>query len=133
MPTIKNQVFVVDTLSALVTVRLTLTLPSSISSEGVYVMNADVSGVSPLADSFMTLLAADGGNLLAVSYTEGYVEYGVVVINALGEKTVVFDHYVDHAIVADGRFYWGVGSCAIDGSDVWHQKKSASVFVTVEE
>ena len=88
------------------------------ASEGVYVMNADGSGVSPLADSFMTLLAADGGNLLAVSYTEGYVEYGVVVINALGEKTVVFDHYVDHAIVADGRFYWGVGSCATDGSDV---------------
>ena len=88
------------------------------ASEGVYVMNADGSGVSKLSDSFMTLLSAQGGNLLAVSYSEGYVEYGVVVINALGEKTVVFDNYVDRAIVADGRFYWGVGSCNVDGTDV---------------
>ena len=88
------------------------------ASEGVYIMNADGSGVSQISNNFMTLLAADSGSLLAVSYNEGYTEYGLVVINTLGERTVVYEGYVDKAIVANGRFYWGVGSCAIDGSDV---------------
>ncbi|MBQ8953620.1 MAG: DUF5050 domain-containing protein [Clostridia bacterium] len=88
------------------------------AQEGVYRMNADGSGVSRLSDSFMTLLTADGGNLLAISYGESDYEYAVVVLSALGEKTVVYDGYVSSAIAADGRFYWGVGSCAADGSDV---------------
>lgn len=88
------------------------------AQEGVYFMNADGSGVSRVSDAYMTLLAAEGGNLLAISYSEGSEGYAVVVLNAIGEKTVVYDGYVNGAIVADGRFYWGVGSCALDGSDV---------------
>jgi|GEM_PF-5492829 len=88
------------------------------AQEGVYFMNADGSGVSRLSEAFMTLLAAEGGNLLAISYSEGSSEYALVVLNAMGEKTVVYDGYVSHAIVSGGRFYWGVGSCAADGSDV---------------
>ena len=88
------------------------------AQEGVYVMNADGSGVSRLNGSLMTLLSADSGNLLAVSYDEGAYENALVVLNALGERTVVFDGFVSKAIAADGRFYWGVGSCAVNGSDV---------------
>ena len=88
------------------------------AQEGVYYMNTDGSGVSRLSPSFMTLLAAEGGNLLAISYSESDYEYAVTVLNAMGEKTVVYDGYVSNAIAADGRFYWGVGSCAVDGSDV---------------
>ena len=66
----------------------------------------------------MTLLAAEGGNLLAISFSEEDGGYAVLVLNAMGEKTVVYDGYVMSAIVSDGRFYWGVGSCALDGSDV---------------
>ncbi len=88
------------------------------AQEGVYFMNSDGSGVSRLSDSFMTLLTADGGSLLAISFDEGDHEYALVVLNALGEKTVVYDGYVSNAIASGGRFYWGVGSCAADGSDV---------------
>ena len=88
------------------------------AQEGVYFMNTDGSGVSRLADHYMTLLTADGGNLLAVSYDEADYEYALVVLNALGEKVVVYDSYVGNAIAADGRFYWGVASCAVDGSDI---------------
>ena len=88
------------------------------AQEGVYVMNADGSGVSRLSGSLMTLLSADSGSLLAVSYDDGAYENAVVVLNALGERTVVFDGFVSRGIAADGRFYWGVGSCAVDGSDV---------------
>ena len=69
------------------------------ASEGVYIMNADGSGVSQISNNFMTLLAADSGSLLAVSYNEGYTEYGLVVINTLGERTVVYEGYVDKAIL----------------------------------
>ncbi len=87
------------------------------AQEGVYFMHPDGSGVSRLSASFMTLLAAEGGNLLAISYSEGSEGYAVVVLDAMGEKTVVYDGYVNGAIVSGGRFYWGVGSCAIDGGD----------------
>ena len=87
------------------------------AQEGVYVMNADGSGVSRLSGSLMTLLSADSGNLLAVSYDDGQAENAVTVVNAMGERTVVFDGYVSKAIAAGGRFYWGVGSCAVNGTD----------------
>jgi hypothetical protein len=85
---------------------------------GVYRMTSTGTGVSRLYDSVMTLLEADNGNVLAVSFDEPDSEYALVVLNALGEKTIVSEDYVDHAIAADGRFYWGVGSCNTDGSDV---------------
>ena len=85
--------------------------------QGVWVMNSDGSGTTRLVSDYMTLLCADGGNLMAISYSEGAVDYAVVVYNALGEKVVVYDGYVSAAIAADGRFYWGVGSCKTDGSD----------------
>ena len=88
------------------------------AQEGVYFMNADGSGVSRLSASLMTLLTADSGNLLAVSYDDAQYENAVTVLNSLGERTVVFDGFVSRAIAADGRFYWGVGSCAVNGSDV---------------
>ena len=83
------------------------------AQEGVYFMNADGSGVSRLSASLMTLLTADSGNLLAVSYDDAQYENAVTVLNSLGERTVVFDGFVSRA-----RFYWGVGSCAVNGSDV---------------
>ncbi|MBR4443380.1 MAG: hypothetical protein IKS52_08945 [Clostridia bacterium] len=88
------------------------------AQEGVYFMNADGSGVSRLSDAYMTLLASEGGNLLAISFSESSVDYAVVVLNAMGEKTIVYDGYVAGGIASGGRFYWGVGSCALDGSDV---------------
>ena len=88
------------------------------AQEGVYLMNTDGSGASRLSDQPMTLLAAQNGSLLAISYSEGSSEYAVVVMDGYGGKRVVFDGYVTNGIAADGRFYWGVGSCALDGSDV---------------
>lgn len=85
---------------------------------GVYRMTTSGAGASRLYSGVMTLLAAQDGSVLAISYDEAEYEYALVVLNALGEKTVVSDNYVDHAIVAEGRFYWGSGSCALDGSDV---------------
>ena len=87
-------------------------------ADGVYSMNATSSGVNQISDSYMNLLAAAEGNLLALSFSEGNVEYAVLVIAANGARTMVYDGYVDHGIEANGRFYWGVGSCALDGSDV---------------
>ena len=84
---------------------------------GVYRMTATGAGASRLYEGVMTLLEAENGNVLAISYDEPDSEYALVVMNALGEKTIVSEDYVDHAIAADGRFYWGVGSCGIDGSD----------------
>lgn len=85
---------------------------------GVYCMTSTGAGASRLYSGVMTLLAAQDGSVLAISYDEAEYEYALVVLNALGEKTVVSANYVDHAIVAEGRFYWGCGSCALDGSDV---------------
>ena len=87
------------------------------AQEGVYVMNTDGTGASRISDAPMTLLAAQNGSLLAISFNEGDYEYAVVVLDAYGSKKVVFDGYVTNGIAADGRFYWGVGSCALDGSD----------------
>ena len=88
------------------------------AQEGVYLMNSDGSGSARLSDHAMTLLAAEGGSLLAISLSEPEYEYAVVVMDASGGKRVVFDGYVTNGIAAGGRFYWGVGSCALDGSDV---------------
>lgn len=85
---------------------------------GVYRMTTSGAGASRLYSGVMTLLAAEQGGVLAISYDEPTSEYALVVLNAMGEKTIVSEDYIDHAIVADGRFYWGVASCALDGSDV---------------
>lgn len=84
---------------------------------GVYRMTSTGAGASRIYEGMMSLLEAENGNLLAVSYEEPDSEYALVVMNSLGERTIVSRGYVDHAIAADGRFYWGVGSCNIDGSD----------------
>ena len=85
---------------------------------GVFMMNRDGSDPKKISDITADLLALSGENLLVYRYDQ---ESGDVSLNILapdGTLTLLEDIYSSKAIAADGRFYWGMGSCAEDGSDI---------------
>ena len=85
---------------------------------GVFTMNAD--GSDPVRISGVTadLLALSGDHLLIYQYDLETGDSTAAVLNANGTCTPLAIEYGGKAIAADGRFYWGMGSCAADGSDI---------------
>lgn len=85
---------------------------------GVYVMNAD--GTDPVRISGITadLLALSGDSLLVYQYDLETGDSTVAVLQRDGSLVPLDAEYVGRSLSADGRFFWGAGSCAADGSDV---------------
>lgn len=85
---------------------------------GVYVMNADGSDPKKLSDISAELLAISDSNLLVYHYDMDTGDASLAVLKPDGELTMLDASYGGSAIAAQGRFFWGSGSCAADGSDV---------------
>lgn len=85
---------------------------------GVYVMNADGSDARLISGVTADLVALSGSNLLIYQYD---IETGDICLAILlpdGTLIPLAESYGGAGIAADGRFYWGVASCAEDGSDM---------------
>ena len=85
---------------------------------GVFVMNTDGSDPRLIAEATADLLALSGENLLVYEYD---LDTGDALLGVLlpdGALIPLGEEYAGTAVAADGRFYWGAGSCAEDGSDV---------------
>ncbi len=82
------------------------------SAEGVFVMNKDGVGVSSRYGKALRLLSSGDGSILCADDTN------LVVLAASGETRTIDVPYVEKAVYADGRFFFGCGSCAADGTDV---------------
>ncbi len=85
---------------------------------GVFVMNADGSDPKLISGIYADLLAISGSNLLIYHYDMDTDDAALAVLRPDGSLTELSENYGGKAIAADGRFYWGAGSCAEDGSDV---------------
>lgn len=85
---------------------------------GVYIMNADGSDPVRISEITADLLALSGENLLVYQYDLETGDSTAAVLNADGTLLPLAGEYGGKAIAADGRFYWGMGSCAADGSDL---------------
>ena len=85
---------------------------------GVYVMNADGSDARLISNITADLLALSGSNLLVYQYDPETGDASPAVLLPDGTLTLLEGDYISRAIAADGRFYWGTGSCAEDGGDV---------------
>ncbi len=85
---------------------------------GVYVMNADGSDPKKISDASADLLAISGSNLLVYIYDMDTGDANLAVLKPDGTLVTVDAEYGGEAIASDGRFFWGAGSCAEDGSDV---------------
>jgi len=86
--------------------------------QGVYVMQADGNEVRLISSINASLVALSGSNLLVDYYDEEMEESRLAVLRPDGTLVELNEKYGGRAIAADGRFYWGMGSCAQDGSDV---------------
>jgi len=85
---------------------------------GVYIMNADGSDPVRISEITADLLALSGDSLLVYQYDLETGDSTLAVLHADGTFTPLPVEYGGRAIAADGRFYWGMGSCAADGSDI---------------
>lgn len=85
---------------------------------GVFVMNADGSDPKLLTDLSANLMAESNGNLLVYLYETDDVTTPIAVLRTDGTIQPLDGVNSGTAIAANGRFYWGAGSCAEDGSDV---------------
>lgn len=85
---------------------------------GVYVMNSDGSDPRLISSVTADLLALSGSNLLVYQYDLDSGDASLAVLLPDGTLNALDAEYGGTAIAAGGRFYWGAGSCADDGSDV---------------
>lgn len=85
---------------------------------GIFVMNTDGSDPKLLTDLSANLLAESNGNLLIYMHESEDVNAPMAVLRADGTIQPLEGVNSGTAIAADGRFYWGAGSCAEDGSDL---------------
>ena len=85
---------------------------------GVYIMNADGSDPVRISEITADLLALSGEHLLIHQYDLETGDSTAAVLNSDGTCTPLEVEYGGKAIAANGRFYWGMGSCAADGSDI---------------
>lgn len=85
---------------------------------GVYVMNQDGSDPQKISSATADLLALSSGRLLIYNYDLDSGDASMAILSPDGTLYTLEDMYSGSAIAADGRFYWGMGSCADDGSDV---------------
>lgn len=85
---------------------------------GVYVMNSDGSDARMISGVSASLLALSGSNLMIYQYDEESGDASLAVLMPDGTLIPLADSYSGSVIAADRRFYWGVGSCAEDGTDV---------------
>lgn len=85
---------------------------------GVFMMNADGSDPERISESLAGLLAESNGNLLIYMYESDDVHTSLAVLRADGTLQPLEGIDDNTVIAADGRFFWGAGSCAEDGSDL---------------
>lgn len=87
---------------------------------GVFVMNADGSDPVRISSETADLLALSNGNLLVCLRDMDTGDFETAVLLDDGTVVPLGADYGSTAISADGRFYWGAGSCAADGTDIQH-------------
>ena len=85
---------------------------------GIFVMNADGSDPRMLTDLTANLMAESGGNLLIYLHETEAVNASMAVLRADGTIQPLEGVSSGAALASEGRFYWGAGSCAEDGSDL---------------
>ena len=85
---------------------------------GIYVMNADGSDPVRLSEITADLLAITEDSLLVYQYDLETGDSALAVLKITGELIPLGVEFGGRAVAQDGRFYWGMGSCAADGSDI---------------
>ncbi len=85
---------------------------------GVFIMNADGSDPVRISEITAELLALSGDSLLVYQYDLETGDSTVAILKTDGTFIPLDAEYGGRSIAADGRFFWGAGSCAADGSDV---------------
>ena len=85
---------------------------------GVFVMNADGTDARMIYSGTADLLALSGSNLMIYQYDMETGDSSLALLMPDGMLIPLTESYSGTVIAADRRFYWGVGSCAEDGTDV---------------
>ncbi len=85
---------------------------------GVYVMNADGTDARLISGVTADLVALSGSNLLIYQYDMETGDVCLAILLPDGTLVPLAESYGGAGIAADDRFYWGVASCAEDGSDM---------------